>query len=300
MTLPDERSALPYGRVVIAGVGLIGGSLAIDLRELRLAREVIGLVRRPEAAAEALARGMVDAAGCAPAIARGAELVVLAGPVAAIPAQLEQLAPHLAPGCVVTDVASTKAELMRLLPARMPPGTWLIGGHPMAGSERAGMAHARGGLFIGAAWPICPAPGVPAAAIARLEALIRSLGAEPLRLDPAVHDAIVARVSHLPHVVAAVLATAALGDGDGADLLRRLASTGFRDTTRIAAGSAPLWRDICLSNRAALLAALDRFEAMLGEFRRALAEGREDAVAAALEAGRTARARLVPDGGERL
>ena len=170
MTLPEERNAPHYGRVVIAGIGLIGGSLAIDLRERRLAREVVSLVRRPEAAEEALARGIVDVAGCAPAIAHGAELVVLAGPVAAIPAQLESLARYLAPGCVVTDVASTKAELMRRLPARMPPGTWLIGGHPMAGSERSGMQHARAGLFAGAAWPICPAPDVPESAIARLEA----------------------------------------------------------------------------------------------------------------------------------
>ncbi|MBI3912437.1 MAG: prephenate dehydrogenase [Armatimonadetes bacterium] len=298
-----------FDRVVIAGVGLIGGSLGMDLRERRLARRVVGLVRREVTIREALAVGAVDEATLDPeALPRLSEgdLVVLATPVLTMPPLVRRLAPALASGALVTDAASTKAYLVRALPPLLPPGVEFIGGHPMAGSERGGVRHARRGLFHGARWVLTPDAQTSPEALAQLEALARAVEAEPLRLDPELHDAVVARISHLPHVVAAALATAAgpsaAGpDGDlPLDLLRRLAASGFRSTTRVADGPAPVWRDICLSNREALLASLDRFEAALAWLREAITTGDGEALSRGLEAAREARAQLVSDPGRQL
>ena len=164
----------------------------------------------------------------------------------------------------------------RELPRRLRRENLYVGGHPMAGSEQQGMEAARPDLFVDATYLLTPAPAAPAAAVERLERWITALGARPLRLEPQLHDRAVAGISHLPHVVAAALATAAAAAADspdrapGRETLRQLVAGGFRGTTRIAASSPEMWRDICLTNRKEVLASLRQFEAELALFARAL------------------------------
>jgi len=282
----------PFQRVAIAGVGLIGGSLGMALRERQLAGHVVGIVRRDATVAEGLAAGALDSGSPDPAAVAGADLVVLAAPVLTCGPLLASLTPHLAPGALVTDVGSTKAELMRTLPALLPPGADFVGGHPMAGSERGGVLAGRADLFEGAVWVLTRGPDTRQASVDRLAALARALGATPVEMDPALHDSAVARISHLPHVAAAALAAAAGAGGLPADLLRLLVAGGFRSTTRIAASPPEMWRDICLTNRDAVLAALADFEGGLAAFRAALEAGDPAALQAAFEAGKRTRDHL--------
>jgi prephenate dehydrogenase len=283
-----------FRRVAIAGMGLIGGSLGLALRGRRLAGEVVGIVRRPATAVEAVSAGAADDAGLDPALVSGADLLVLAAPILACETLLADLAPHLSPGCLVTDVGSTKERLMRTLPPLLPPGCDFVGGHPMAGSEKGGVAAARADLFEGAVWVLTRGPQTPDEAVARLAQLTRALGATPVEMEPHLHDDAVARISHLPHIVAAALAEAA-GDGSvPADVLRLLVAGGFRTTTRIAASSPEMWRDICLTNRDAALAALSDCESALARFRSALEAADSDGLLAAFQRGKAVRDSLLP------
>ena len=283
-----------FDTVAIAGVGLIGGSLGMALRERGLARRVIGLARRDATIAEALSVGAIDEGSLEPEAVREAELVVLAPPVLTIPPLVEALAPHLAPGAIVTDVGSTKAALMRCLEELVPPHADIVGGHPMAGSERGGVLAGRADLFEGAIWVLTRSPRTRPESLVRLTRLVQALGARPVEMEPELHDDAVARISHLPHVVAAALASAACAGEIESELLRLLVAGGFRDTTRIASSPPEMWRDICLTNRDAILAALSDLEGSLGAFRAAL-EGQDGAALyEAFAHGKEARDLLLP------
>jgi len=283
-----------FDTVAIVGVGLIGGSLGMALRERGLARRVIGIPRRAETLAEALSVRAIDDGTLDLAAVSAADLVVLAPPVLTIPPLVEAMAPHLRPGAVLTDVGSTKGSLMRVLPPLLPEGVDLVGGHPMAGSERGGVLAARADLFEGATYILTPDSRARPESAARLAELIRSLGAVPVVMEPDLHDDAVARISHLPHVVAAALAEAAGAGAVPADVLRLLVAGGFKSTTRIAASSPEMWRDICLTNREAILAGLSDFEAALGAFRAALEAESPDALLSAFGRGKTVRDSLAP------
>ncbi len=283
-----------FDTVAIVGVGLIGGSLGMALRERGLARRVLGIPRRAETIAEALSVGAIDEGTLDLAQVAEAELVVLAPPVLTIPPLVEAMAPYLRSGAVVTDVGSTKSALMQRLRPLLPSHADLVGGHPMAGSERGGVLAGRADLFERAIWVLTRAERTRPENVERLRVLVERLGARAVEMDPDLHDAAVARISHLPHVAAAALAAATPVEGLSSDLLRLLVAGGFKSTTRIASSPPEMWRDICLTNREAILAALADFEGALGGFRSALEAGDPEALLTAFSAGKQARDELVP------
>lgn len=278
------EATLHFQRVTIVGAGLLGGSLALALRERRLAREVVAVVRRAEAQREIVALGIADraerdlAAGVA-----DADLVVLASPVHAMPGLLAQLAPGLAPGAIVTDVGSVKGGLADSLPPLLPSGVHYVGSHPMAGSHHTGYAHARADLFENAACIVTPARPANPAAEERVIWLWRALGARVLRRSATRHDAEVAWVSHAPHAIAYAFA-ASLADAPAS--ARELAGSGFRDFTRIAASDPAMWADILVSNKHALAAPLLAAAERAAALARAIESGDTDAVTALLAAAR--------------
>lgn len=283
-----------FGTVAIVGVGLLGGSLGMALRQRGLAREVLGIARREETLDRATRMGALDRGSLDCAAAAGAEVVVLCAPVLSIPSLAERLAPHLAPGTLVTDVGSTKEALLAQLLPLLPPGVDLVGGHPMAGSEQGGVAAARADLYADAVWVLTRTSRSSEAAMRRLTALVEGVGAVPLELDAATHDAAVARVSHLPHLAAAAAAAAVTQGGVPGGVLRRLVAGGYRDTTRVAGGSPEMWRDICLTNRGPILAALEDLEAALRRLRGALLAGDGAALEAELRRCKAAREQVLP------
>jgi prephenate dehydrogenase len=241
------------------------------LRERRLAKSVVGFVRRKAGVVECKQVGAVTAAtqDLLRAV-EGAELVVLCTPIAQMRPLVEQMLPALAPGAIVTDVGSVKASVVRELESLVAKaGAHFVGSHPMAGSERTGVAAARADLFTDAVCVVTPTRASSKAAVRKVEQLWKSVGSRLLRLTPEAHDDLVSRSSHLPHVIAAQLANLVLGPGHPKEQ-GILCANGFRDTTRIAAGSPEMWRDIAMANRENLLRALAAFGQGLDDFKRAL------------------------------
>jgi prephenate dehydrogenase len=256
--------------VTVIGVGLLGGSIGLALKH-RLPRvRVAGVGRRRASLREALRVGAIDTthldAAEAPA---GSDLGILATPVGAFEGYLRAIRPALKPGAWVTDVGSTKAEVVRTARRVLGPRGPFIGSHPMAGSERKGPAHARADLFEGATCILTPTASTPRGLEARARAFWRLLGMRVVRLTPAGHDRAAAAVSHLPHVVSALLMMLPRGR----DLA--LAAGGLRDMTRLAAGDPEVWRDILLTNRREILRASAGLARSLNRLRRVLAGGRK-------------------------
>lgn len=272
----DERetsAAPPLQRVAILGLGLIGGSLGLAIRAARLARVVAGYDAAPGVAERARERGAVDlaCATLADAVAQ-ADMVVIATPTRAAEETLRSVASHLAPFAVVTDVCSVKTPLVRLAPNALRQSERFVGGHPMAGSERAGIEAASADLFRGARWVLTPTAQTAPDALSRVRSLVHALGAAPLEMDAEAHDWAVAGISHLPLTVAVAL-TRTLAHGPDWPVAAALAAGGYRDTTRVAAGDPVMGRDILLANREALLARLDAFSATLATLRDTIARG---------------------------
>jgi prephenate dehydrogenase len=268
-------------RLAVVGLGLLGGSVALAARQRGAAREVVGATRSAEARAQAIASGAVDRVAPLAEVARGADLVVLATPVGAMAATVRQLA--LDPGAVVTDVGSVKSPLVDTLPGLLPAGCTYVGSHPMAGSHHRGMSHARADLFDGAVCIVTEAPD--AACGARVVGFWETLGARVVRRTAAQHDAEVAWVSHLPHLLAFAFAGSLAAAPPAA---AELAGAGFRDFTRIARSDAELWSDILTANRKALAAPLSAAGAQLEAIARALEAGDAEGLDRLLSAARTA------------
>ena len=285
---------MPFERAAIVGVGLIGGSLALAARAAGLIGEVVGLGRSAANLDVARQRGIIDHAVQDPAAIGPVDLVVLAVPVRSTARMAAALLPHLRPGTVVTDVGSVKGEVVAQCEAALPTDRPFVGGHPIAGSERAGAAAADAGLFRGAPCVLTPTARTDATALVAVRALWEGVGARVSEMTPAAHDRALAWVSHLPHVVAYAL-VGALAGADGQ--LAALAGGSWRDATRVAASPAELWRDIFLANREAVLAATDAFGAEVARLRAALAAGDEPALLALLE--RAVAARGAGQGGGR-
>jgi prephenate dehydrogenase len=245
---------------------------------------VVGVDCRPEALARAQERGMTDettedlAAGVA-----GAEVVVFCTPVDHIAAGVLAAAPHCRRGALLTDAGSTKAAILRELDGRLPPGVNFVGAHPLAGSEKQGPEHARADLFEGSLVVLTPPSPSDDNALSRARAFWEALGARVELMGAEEHDRALALTSHLPHLAAAALA------GLVPQELLGLTATGFRDTTRLASGDPALWAGIFLSNRAAVLAALERLGGQLERFRQALAAGDREEVEALLRQGKQVR-----------
>lgn len=267
-----------FQQAALIGTGLIGGSIGLALRENKLVAQVTCYDRDPEAAVEAVACGAADAyAESASLAVKDADLVILAVPVLSTIEILKETLPALKDGVLITDVGSTKGSIMAAVEQLLPPSAAYIGGHPMAGSEEAGIKGADPGLLENAIYVLTPGPQTSPDAVENLSAMLERTGAQPLILDPLSHDRVVALVSHLPHITAAALVQSVAGAGD-MELIRTLAAGGFRDSTRIALGNPEVWRDICISNRWALLSALKSFKASLDILEQHLTEPNADAV----------------------
>ncbi len=260
-----------WDKIALVGVGLLGGSLGLAVRERRLAGHVTGYVRRNASIAECVKTGAVDDASTELLkTVEGADLVVLCTPIAQMAEITTRMLSALKPGCIVTDVGSVKGSVVaELEPLVAGAKAHFIGSHPMAGAEKMGVLAARANLFEGAMCVMTPTAKSPAKLVTRLEELWRGVGGKPLRLSPDLHDDLVSRSSHLPHVVAAELANYVLSPVHPKEQ-GMLCATGFRDTTRIASGSPEMWRDISLSNRKNLARVLGVFIEDLQEFQIAL------------------------------
>ncbi len=260
-----------WEKITLVGVGLLGGSLGLAVKERRLASRVVGYVRRKASVTECEQAGAVDGADtdllrCV----EGADLVVLCTPIAQMVDLTTQMLPSLKSGCIVTDVGSVKGTVVSALePLIGKTGAHFIGSHPMAGAEKMGVAAARANLFEGAICAITPTPKSAPDILSKLEQLWRDVGAKTVRLSPDLHDDLVSRSSHLPHVVAAELANYILSPVHPKEQ-GMLCANGFRDTTRIASGSPEMWRDISLANRKNLARVLGVFIEDLQEFQHAL------------------------------
>jgi prephenate dehydrogenase len=263
-------------RIAIAGLGLIGGSLCLALKRSGPGdAELVGYVRRPEAGERALALGAVDRVeDSLDSAVSGADIVILATPTMSIKDILAQIGPSLPPGCLVTDTASTKVEVMGWAEEYLPATVDFVGGHPMAGKELSGMEAAEADLFVGRTYCLVPGRGASPASVQVATDLVRAIGADPLFITASEHDACVAAVSHLPLVVSSALISATtqspLWPG-----MSRLAAGGYRDATRLAAQHPRMNRDICLTNRENILGWIDELLAELGRFRRLIGEGSE-------------------------
>lgn len=267
---------MPFRHCGIIGLGLLGGSLALDLRRIYPELALTGVARREATLAEARAlqvdgRAVFSGLATELAAVRDADLVILCTPVQTMLKQLAELAAIVTPGTVITDVGSTKRLVMNAAQTVLPADVHFIGGHPMAGSEQKGLAYARHGLYANATWALCvPVGGEEVAE--RLTALVTALGARPLRIDADEHDGLVALTSHLPHVVAGALASQVLGSAAD-DAVRPFIAGGFRDTTRIAAADPVMWRDIFLTNRDKLIPVLNAYLAEVEQWRDAISAG---------------------------
>jgi prephenate dehydrogenase len=257
--------------VAIIGVGLIGGSIGLALRQRKLARKVIGIGRRKSSLDKALARGCVTETTTS--IARGvkkAELMVVCSPVELIHKHVAEAGAHCPDGSVITDAGSTKTDLVAkaetALADRFPMHLPFVGSHPIAGSERSGPEAATADLFEGRVVVVTESEISDHDVVDTIEEFWQSLGARVVRMTPEKHDAVLARTSHLPHLVASALAAATPSNGE----TLMLTGSGWADTTRIAAGEAELWRQIMLANRTHTLNALADFERVLKSWRLAL------------------------------
>jgi prephenate dehydrogenase len=262
------------------GTGLIGGSIGLALRERGW--HVTGTDRDAVRAERALALGALDAVG----VDATAEVTFVATPVSAVAAAArEALAAN--PTGLVTDVGSVKAAVVNAVnDARF------VGGHPMAGSEQEGVDGASADLFTGATWVLTPTEDTDSVAFTRLRSIISSLGADVVALPPERHDALVAVVSHVPHLTAASLMRLAVDRAEEHAAVLRLAAGGFRDMTRIAAGHPGIWPDICVENRDAIVDALDRLVSALTEVRAAVSSADREGLLRMLETARAARTNL--------
>jgi prephenate dehydrogenase len=282
-----------FNRMLVCGVGLIGGSLAMIARREGLVAETVGLGRTQQNLDVALKRKLVDRATRDPAeAARGADLVVLCVPVRTIPAVFAAMVRHLPDHAVVTDVGSVKGFVVRELEPLLRPGMALVAAHPVAGKETTGAGAADPELFKDRRVILTPSARSTPDAIERVEALWRATGARVERMAPEVHDQILARASHLPQIVASALAAALADERVDGKLAAEFGATGLRDTTRIAASSPEMWRDICLTNRDAILSALRLYRTSFDDFLRLLEAGDGPGLEALFERGRRIRERI--------
>ncbi len=259
----------PFHRIAIAGIGLIGGSIALGVRDRWPAVQVIG-IDRPAVLAHATGSGAIDRGLASISQLEEADLVILAAPVRQNARLLSELPARVLGTALVTDVGGTKRDIVtaaRLL----PPGARFVGGHPIGGAERGGFGFARPDLFKNRPWILTPVAARDADAVAELSRFVTALGARPTVMDPAEHDTIMAFVSHLPQLTATALMDTVGAAVAGAGL--SVAGRGLVDTTRLASSPASVWRDICAANADAISGALDQLIDRLNDLRADLHRG---------------------------
>jgi prephenate dehydrogenase len=276
-------------RIVVLGVGLIGGSIGLAARKQLEQVEVIGVGRSRERLEQAMELGAVDRASESLEWAlEGASACFACGPVGALPEQVAAALAAAPDDCVVTDVGSTKQRLVAAIDDER-----FIGGHPVAGAETTGVEHARADLFQGAVWYLTPLEHSSGLLYERLHRLIVTLGARPVAIDALTHDRLLATVSHLPHVLANVLVSQAAGELAREHEPLPRAGPSFRDATRVAGASSRVWTDIYLANGEAIAAEIEAAAARLGEVAASLRAGDATAIEAWNERAAEDRRRLL-------
>jgi prephenate dehydrogenase len=286
-----------FRKIVIVGVGLIGGSLGMVARQKRLADTILGVEPRADELKRAVARKAIDryetGSRSLEKAVHNADLVILATPVGQLEAVARQLAPFLSKGTVVTDVGSVKGFLVRHLEDQFSPNSSnrssFVGGHPIAGHEKSGIEAASPNLFAGALCILTPTDRTSPEAFKKVQQFWEAIGAKTVSMEPDAHDRILAVVSHLPHLVAYALVNTALElQSKSGDLLSYSAG-GFRDFTRVASSSPEMWRDICMANRENLLAVIEAYEKILDRFKRLLVEGHAEGLRREFERAKSAK-----------
>jgi prephenate dehydrogenase len=256
---------MSLSRVSILGVGLLGGSIGLAIRSRLNSCKIVGYGHRASTLATAMEIGAIDEKATSAAdAAAGSDLVILCTPVGLLGSMLQQVAPALKAGAIVTDVGSTKRSVVEAGERLVPKGGFFVGSHPMAGSEKRGVEYARPDLFENATCIITPTPRTDAHALATVDKFWQSLGMRTTRLTPEEHDRHLADVSHLPHALAAALVS--MQD----DAALALCGKGFLDATRIAGGDGALWRDILHDNRDNMRASLERLSEQLAHLTKLL------------------------------
>ncbi len=261
-----------FDKIALIGIGLIGGSIARDVRKRGLARHIVAATRSAETAKKANELNLAD--HCSTDLAgavKDADLVIVCTPVGACGAAAKAIASSLKPGCIISDVGSVKQAVIADMKPHIPAGVHFVPAHPVAGTEYSGPEAAILDLFQGRNCILTPLPGIDAAAADKLEAFWRALGSDVDRMDPAHHDRILAITSHLPHLIAYTIVGTAddLGGHLNSEVLK-YAAGGFRDFTRIAASDPTMWRDVFLNNKEAVLEVLQRFQEDLFYLQRAI------------------------------
>ncbi|MBC7076028.1 MAG: prephenate dehydrogenase [Syntrophomonadaceae bacterium] len=270
--------------VFIIGIGLIGASLGLALRDSSLVSRIVGFDINNESLRKAREIGAIDYFASISEGAREADVIFLCTPLSSFPSLIEDIKPLVRPGIIITDVGSTKQDVMSLF-EDLPQNVWAIGGHPMAGSETKGVNGADRYLFENAVYILTPGKNVPGEVLARLVNLLETTGARVEVMDAAVHDEIVATVSHIPHLAAVALVNLTEGRSDRL----MLAAGGFRDTTRVASSNLEIWEDILFSNREILVKRLNDFIDSLDSIKQALELGDHDYIRRELSSAKNIR-----------
>ncbi len=276
----EERSgiSLRAAQVTIVGLGLIGGSLALALREGRVCRAVYGVARRPDTIAEALKRGAIDSGTTV--LAEGvadADVVILAAPVCTIIRLIPEVGSLAKAGCMLFDVGSTKQAIVEAM-EQLPPHVQAIGGHPMCGKETNGLLAAEATLFQGATFVFTPLSRTGQDTLRLAKELTQAIGARPLVMDARRHDRLAAAVSHLPYALSAGLMAVAREMATRDEAVWRLAASGFRDCSRLAASDVTMMTDILMTNREALLEVASAMKSQLDNLMNLISRGDKDAL----------------------
>jgi cyclohexadieny/prephenate dehydrogenase len=269
-----------FDRIALIGIGLIGSSLAYDIRRLGLSGEIVISTRSAETLkrAEELSLGDRYTTSSAEAV-KDADLVIVSVPVGASESVAKEIAGSLKPGAIVTDVGSTKASVIAQMQPHMPPHVHFIPGHPLAGTEKSGPDAGFPGLFEGRWCIFTPIAGTDQTALKKLRQFWETLGSKVDEMDPEHHDKVLAIVSHLPHIIAYNI----VGTADDLEAVTeseviKYSASGFRDFTRLAASDPTMWRDVCLHNKDAILEMLARFSEDLAYLQRAIRWGEGDKI----------------------
>jgi len=261
-------------RLAIIGVGLIGGSLARILREKGAVVEIVGIGRGEANLRKAVELGVIDRYSLDPVSGvEGADLVFLATPVCSIIDMVARIAPALAPGCVVTDGGSVKGEIVAPCEKLLPQGTFFVGGHPIAGTEKSGVEASFAALYQGKRCILTPTAQTDGDALRKVTQMWELAGSEVVCMDVEKHDRVVAAISHLPHMVAYSLVNAVGGYDRFSENILKYSAGGFRDFTRIASSDPAMWRDIALMNREAVLEMMDVFSEYFAGLRNLVEKG---------------------------
>lgn len=278
--MPDAANDnVMFDTIAIVGVGLIGGSLGMAAKKRGLAHRVIGVGRTEQKLMRAKILGAIDEYSLDMEHgASEADLVVLCPPVQMITPTLEKMTTNIKKGAIVTDVGSTKREVVEDAEILMLEGRHFIGGHPMTGSEQAGVEAAFSDLFLGATYVLTPTEDSDLTALGSLTAFVEAIGARVEIMDPARHDEAVAVISHLPHALAGALLQLADARHRKSGKVFNLASGSFKDLTRISDSPPEIWRDICITNAGSLAGVIADMQEVLGSFKTALEAGDQEAI----------------------